>query len=272
MSNHSGAQHILELKNVTQTYTDKKTGNEFKLFDDLDFAIDDIHEKGQFIAIMGESGCGKSTILRYFTGLQTPTSGEILIEGKSLTPEDRIPMVFQNPSSLEWYSVLKNVALPLILKGASEKEANEKAMAMIEVVGLTGHEKKFAKYPLLSGGQLQRVAIARSLVANPTMLMMDEPFSALDGLNREKMQLFLLDLFNHGELNNLNPTIVLVTHDPREAVFLADQIFIMGTNPGHVKTRIDVQLPYRNNEIRKTQQFLELVNFVEDQVRSSIVK
>src|SRR5580658_602252 len=114
MSNYGGTPNILELKNITQTYEDKE-GKPYNLFENLNLAIEDLPDKGQFVALMGESGCGKSTLLRYLTGLQKPTSGEVLIENKPLTPEDTIPMVFQAYSSLEWYSVLENVALPLTL-------------------------------------------------------------------------------------------------------------------------------------------------------------
>jgi len=252
-------ENILELKGIKQSYGD------FVLFNDLNLAIEDIPDKGQFIAIMGESGCGKSTILRYLTGLQKPTEGEVLIQGKPRTDKDTIPMVFQLPSSLEWYSVLHNVALPLILKGTPKKEAYDKAMEIIKIVDLEGHEKKYAKYPLLSGGQLQRVAIARSLVANPTMILMDEPFSALDAVNRRKMQEFLAKLFFDSEVNNLNPTILLVTHDAREAAYLANDVYIMGAKPGRIKSHIKVDLPDRINA-KKTQRFLDLVELIDNEV------
>lgn len=265
-NNHSGSQNVLELKNIVQKY--KKDDGEFVLFDGFNFAIEDIAGKGQFVAIMGESGCGKSTILRYLTGLQKPNSGEIMLHGRTLTLEDTIPMVFQIPSSLEWYSVLDNVALPLLLKGKSTEEAKAKAMEMIKIVDLEGHEKKYAKYPLLSGGQLQRVAIARSLAANPTMIVMDEPFSALDATNRRKMQNFLANVFLTGEGSNLNPTILLVTHDAREAAFLANDIFIMGTKPGHIKEHIKVDFQKREDSTRKTKEYLDLVGFIEDRLEN----
>jgi NitT/TauT family transport system ATP-binding protein len=261
-NNYSGSANILELKNITQTYLDKDD-KPYNLFDNLSVAIEDIPNKGQFVALMGESGCGKSTILRYLTGLQTPTSGEILMAGKALTPKDTIPMVFQLPSSLEWFTVLENVALPLTLRGVSRKEAEEKAMAMIKVVGLVGHERKYAKGPGLSGGQLQRVAIARSLVANPNIILMDEPFSALDTVNRRKMQDFLVEIFHKSEVADLNPTVVLVTHDEREAAFLANDILIMQANPSIIKAHLKVELGDRNADTRKSAKFNEIVNYLE---------
>jgi NitT/TauT family transport system ATP-binding protein len=262
MNNYSGVPNILELKNITQTYLDKD-GKPYNLFNNITIAIEDIPDKGQFVSIMGESGCGKSTLLRYLTGLQKPTSGEILIAGRPLTRQDTIPMVFQSYSSLEWFTVLENVALPLTLKGVSKQEAEAKAMDMIKIVGLLGHEKKYAKEPGLSGGQLQRVAIARSLVANPTMILMDEPFSALDTPNRRKMQDFLIEIFHKSEVANLNPTVVLVTHDEREAAFVSNDILVMQANPSTVKAHIKVELGERNAETRKSAKFAEIVNYLE---------
>lgn len=265
MNNHSGAQYVLELRNITQKYTGKD--GDFTLFENLDIQVEDIPDRGQFVAVMGESGCGKSTVLRYLTGLQKPTSGEIMLNGKPLTPKDTIPMVFQNPSSLEWYSVLDNVALPLILRGVKRKEAHEQSMEIIKVMNLEKHMHKYAKYPLLSGGQLQRVAIARSLVANPSMIVMDEPFSQLDSLNRRKMQDFMKNLFDSKQAENLNPTILLVTHDAREAAYLADEIFIMGSNPGRVKNHLKVNYSSRT-DLKKQSEYLDLVSYIEQLVES----
>jgi NitT/TauT family transport system ATP-binding protein len=266
MKNYSGSQNVLELRNINQSYKDKK-GETFTLFQDLNICVEDIPDKGQFIVLMGESGCGKSTVLRYLTGLQKPDSGEILLYDKSLTPKDTIPMVFQNPSSLEWYSVLDNVALPLVLRGIGWKQAREQSMDIIKVMNLEKHMNKYAKYPLLSGGQLQRVAIARSLVANPTMIVMDEPFSALDSLNRRKMQDFMQNLFESKEAENLNPTILLVTHDAREAAYLADEIFIMGSNPGRVKNHLKVNYSNRT-DLKKQPEYLDLVSYIEQLVEN----
>jgi NitT/TauT family transport system ATP-binding protein len=214
---------------------------------------------------MGKSGCGKSTILRYWTGLQKPTSGDVYVGGKLLADHESIPLVFQQYSSLEWFTVLENVALPLTIKGIAKKDANEQAMQMIKVVGLEGHENKFAKTPQLSGGQLQRVAIARSLVANPKMLLLDEPYGALDGFTRAKMQFFLLDLFQKSELANLNPTVVLVTHDPREAVLLGNDVYIMDADPGRIIKHIKPDLPnHRDRSIRQDKRFIEIVSYIED--------
>lgn len=259
------ATNVLELKNIKQVYFNSSTQKDFVVFDNFNLAVEDYPGIGQFIVIMGKSGCGKSTLLRYFTGLQKPTSGEVLVNGKPLDKDDSIPMVFQQYSSLEWQTVLQNVALPLTLKGVPKREAQERAMEMIKVVGLEGHQDKFAKTPLLSGGQLQRVAIARSLVANPNMLLLDEPYGALDGFTRAKMQFFLLDIFQKRELAALNPTVVLVTHDPREAVLLGQDIYIMDADPGRIIKHIKPDLKgTRDRTIRKDPRFIEIVSYIED--------
>lgn len=257
MNNYSGSKNILELKGIYQSYKDDK-GKEFVVFDDFNLEIEDVPDKGQFVCLLGESGCGKSTLFRYLTQLQKPDKGEILLAGKPLTPHDTIPMVFQSPSSLQWDTVLENVALPLILKGVNKAEAYEKAMAMIKIVDLLGHENKYAKAPLLSGGQLQRVAIARSLVANPNMVLMDEPFSALDSVNRRKMHELLIELFHNSEVSDLNPTVILVTHDIRESICLANDILIMKPNPGHVAYHLKV-----DNDSRTGSKGDDLSNYIE---------
>ena len=263
---------VLELRGIVQTYFDNKTKKDFVVFDNFNLSVDDYQDTGQFIVIMGKSGCGKSTILRYWAGLQKPTAGQIFVGGKPLLENQSMPLVFQQYSSLEWFTVLQNVALPLTLKGVSKKQAEDHAMDMIKVVGLEGHENKFARIPQLSGGQLQRVAIARSLVANPNMLLLDEPFGALDGFTRAKMQFFLLDLFQKSELASLNPTVVLVTHDPREAVLLGNDIYIMDSDPGRVIKHIKPDLPdHRDRSIRKQPRFIEIVAYIED-VMEGIIK
>ena len=262
---------VLELRGIHQTYFDTKTQQDFVVFDDFNLAVEDHQNVGQFVVIMGKSGCGKSTLLRYWTGIQKPTKGEVFIGGNPISADQSVPMVFQQYSSLEWFSVLQNVALPLTLKGVSTKQAEEQAMEMIKVVGLEGHENKYAKMPQLSGGQLQRVAIARCLVANPNMLLLDEPYGALDGFTRAKMQFFLLDIFQKRELADLNPTVVLVTHDPREAVLLGNDIYIMDANPGRVVKHIRPDLPIkRDRSIRKDPRFIEIVSYIEDVMEGTI--
>jgi NitT/TauT family transport system ATP-binding protein len=255
-----GEVNKVELKNVSQIYEEK--GKKNVVFDNFNFEVKDIAGGGQFSVIVGASGCGKSTILRYIAGLQQPTSGEIFLNGNPLQRKDRVGMVFQQYSSLPWATVLQNVALPLELIGVPKKEREERAMEMIKIVNLEGHEHKYAQYPILSGGQLQRVAIARSLIANNEMLILDEPFGALDVNTRLKMQDMLVDIW---EKVPGDPTFILVTHDLSEAVYLADEIIVMKSNPGEVYEFMDIDLPMkREASVKRTPKFLEYVHHLED--------
>ena len=248
---------IIGLKGITQYYGDSNT----PVIQDLNLSIQDKPDKGQFIMLLGASGCGKSTILRYISGLQKPTSGTISLYGKPRTREDRVSMVFQKYSSFPWMSVLDNVALGLYYQGVGKKERQEKAMEWIETVGLKGHEHKYAKYPILSGGQLQRVAIARSLVANSDIILMDEPFGALDINTRLKMQDTVMEIWQ-----KVKPTIVFITHDISEAVYLGDEIYIMAAGPGRIAHHIPLDhLPFlRNKSTKREKKFIDTVHQVED--------
>jgi NitT/TauT family transport system ATP-binding protein len=247
---------IINLVNINQVYSELTPPN--VVFKDFNLNIKDIKDQGQFITIMGKSGCGKSTLLRYISGLQVPTSGDVYIYGKKRTDKDRIPMVFQQYTSFEWKTVLQNVALPLILKGIPKNEANEKAMDMIKIVGLAGHESKWAKYPILSGGQLQRVAIARNLVVNPQILLMDEPFGALDTVTRKQIQVFLRSIFENAKID---PTVIFVTHSESEAVFLSTDIYILDSGPATVRHHFNIDLPQnRGDSVRYSTVFTDYVN------------
>jgi NitT/TauT family transport system ATP-binding protein len=247
---------IINMVDINQVYTDSAPPT--TIFRNFDLDIKDYPDKGQFVTIMGKSGCGKSTLLRYISGLQVPTSGEVYIYGKKRSENDRIPMVFQQYTSFEWKTVLENIALPLIIKGEPKKESYEKAMEMIKIVGLEGHERKYAKYPILSGGQLQRVAIARNLVVNPQILLMDEPFGALDTITRKQMQVFLRSIFENAALD---PTVIFVTHSESEAVFLSTDIYILGSIPATIKHHLVIDLPdKREDSLRYSSSFTENVN------------
>jgi len=252
---------VISLQGIRQVYhSDKK---DFVLFDNINFEIEDLPGQGQFISILGKSGCGKSTILRYIAGLQNPTEGEIYVYGKKKTEADHIPMVFQQYSSFHWKSVIENVALPLLLKGTNKTEAFDKAEEIIKLVGLQGQENKWAKHPLLSGGQLQRVAIARSLIANPQILLLDEPFSALDIKNRTELQNVLLELFYS---DKIDVTFILVTHDIREAVYLSNRLFIMKNNPADFYKwfNIDFGPQRRNHDTKYQSDYIAMTKQVED--------
>ena len=248
--------NIIEMRGIGQSYD----GGESFIIKDLDFLVEDKPAQGQFIVILGMSGCGKSTLLRYVAGLQQPTEGKLLLKDKNIGKDNRVSMVFQQYSSLPWLSVLDNVGLGLKYKGVSKAERDSKAMELITKVGLAGHEHKYAQYPTLSGGQLQRVAIARSLLANSDILLMDEPFGALDVSTRLQMQDLLLDIWNE-----YHPTIVFVTHDIPEAVYLADDIYIMKSAPSRFVEHIHVDLPLkRDRSTKRDPRYIELVQQVED--------
>ncbi|MBK9149952.1 MAG: ABC transporter ATP-binding protein [Saprospiraceae bacterium] len=255
-SDSAGLDNIIELRNIGQSYD----GGQNWIIKNLDFLIEDKPGQGQFVVILGMSGSGKSTILRYIAGLQKPTEGQVFIHGKPLDERSRISMVFQQYSSLPWMTVLENVGLALSYQGVPKKERDERAMEMIKITGLEGHEHKYAMYPTLSGGQLQRVAIARSLIANPEILLMDEPFGALDIKTRIQMQELLLQLWDR-----FHSTVIFVTHDISEAVYLGDDIYIMKYAPSCFVEHIKVDLPlHRTWETKRDPHFTQLVHHVED--------
>jgi NitT/TauT family transport system ATP-binding protein len=256
--NNPNQTNIIELRGIDQSYD----GGKHYIIKDLDFVIEDKPNQGQFVVILGMSGSGKSTILRYVAGLQEPTSGTVLIKGKPVGKDNRVSMVFQQYSSLPWMTVLENVGLALKFQGKEKPERDAKAMELIELVGLKGHEKKYAQYPTLSGGQLQRVAIARSLAANSEILLMDEPFGALDIKTRLQMQDLLTSIWT-----KFQTTILFVTHDISEAVYLADDIYIMKSAPSKFVEHIHVDLPFnRTRDIKRDPRFVELVREVEDKM------
>ncbi len=255
-SDNTNQSNVVELRNIKQSYD----GGKNYVLNDFDLLIEDKPDQGQFVCILGLSGCGKSTILRYVAGLQQPTEGIVKVKGKPVGADNRVSMVFQQYSSFPWMTVLDNVSLALRFKGISEKERNERAMELIKLVGLEGHEKKYAQYPSLSGGQLQRVAIARSLLANPEIILMDEPFGALDINTRIRMQNMLSTIYK-----DIQPTIIFVTHDIAEAVYLGDDIYIMKAPPSKIVHHVKIDLPLeRTRAIKRDPRFVNLVHEVED--------
>jgi NitT/TauT family transport system ATP-binding protein len=250
--------NIIQLENVSQSYD----GGKSFIIQDFNLLIEDHPDRGQFVVLLGMSGSGKSTILRYVCGLQQPTSGTIKVHDKLITDKSRISMVFQQYSSFPWMTVRENVALGLQFKGMDEKTRLQQAQEMIELVGLEGHENKYAQYPTLSGGQLQRVAIARSLLANPDILLMDEPFGALDIKTRLQMQELLIQLWE-----KFHSTVIFVTHDISEAVYLGDDIYIMKSAPSKIVEHIKVDLAtHRTRELKRERHFMDLVQDVEDRM------
>ncbi|MCK9908512.1 ABC transporter ATP-binding protein [Microbacteriaceae bacterium K1510] len=201
-------------------------------------------DSGEFVAVVGPSGCGKSTLMKVITGLWPPTKGGVIVDGKEVDrPLSITGMAFQNPTLLPWRTTLDNVMLPLEIvqphapKFRRERAAYEtKARDLLSLVGLKGFEEKFPWQ--LSGGMQQRASICRALIHDPSLLMLDEPFGALDMFTREELWLAMQDLWLARR-----PTVILVTHDLREAVFLADRIFVMSARPGRMIAERTVKLP-----------------------------
>jgi NitT/TauT family transport system ATP-binding protein len=225
-------------------------------------AIDLQVQQGEFIAIVGPSGCGKSTFMKLATGLRPPSRGRILIDGQPVNGPLKISgMAFQAPSLLPWRTTLDNVLLPLEIVEPyrqqfkqKRREYAERARALLAKVGLAGLEDKFPWQ--LSGGMQQRASICRALIHEPKMLLLDEPFGALDAFTREELWCTLRDLWAEQRFN-----VVLVTHDLRESVFLADKVYVMSKSPGRFVVRRDIALPRpRELEITYTREFTDIVH------------
>jgi len=229
-----------------------------------EFAIEDVTlstRDGEFIAIVGPSGCGKSTFMKLATGLRRPTRGEVRIGGQPVTgPLAFSGMSFQAPTLLPWRTTLDNVLLPLEIvephrsRFRREREAYaERARRLLATVGLRGYEDKFPWQ--LSGGMQQRASICRALIHEPRMLLLDEPFGALDAFTREELWNVLRDLWTAQRFN-----VILVTHDLREAVYLADTVYVMSRRPGRILARRDIDLPRpRDLDVTYTEPFTRIV-------------
>ena len=200
-------------------------------------AIDLTAAEQEFVTIVGPSGCGKSTLLKILAGLSKPSSGQVMLNGASVVgPRRDVGIVFQSPVLLPWRTALENVLLPITIYRLPMAPALRHAAELFELVGLTGFEKSYPHE--LSGGMQQRVAIARALIHRPRMLLMDEPFGALDALTRQMMNLELERIWEADR-----KTVVLITHDINEAIFLADRVLVMSARPGRIVETIRVELP-----------------------------
>lgn len=230
----SKAAPIIEVRNFRKSFSQFRE-NELIVLDNVNFSI----EPGEIIAILGKSGSGKSTLLRSIAGLIEPTQGDILFHGKPIyEPALGVTMVFQNFALMPWLTVLQNVELGLEALGVPTEERRQRALAAIDTVGLDGFESAYPKE--LSGGMSQRVGLARALVVDPEVLLMDEPFSALDVLTAENLRSDLIDIWR-SEKTNIK-SVILVTHNIEEAAYLADRIFVFANNPGYVRTEVKVNL------------------------------
>ncbi|HJZ46978.1 MAG TPA: ABC transporter ATP-binding protein [Roseiflexaceae bacterium] len=253
---------IIAIDHVTKTYD--SGGGAVTALHDVSLSI----AQGEFISLIGPSGCGKSTLMRLIGDLAQPSSGSIQVKGK--TPQrarlDRdYGIVFQAPVLYDWRTVHKNVELPLEVMGRSSAERRERSRAMLDLVGLQDFGDA---YPWqLSGGMQQRVSIARALAFSPSILLMDEPFGALDEITRERMQAELLAIWGGAETDT---TVIFVTHSIPEAVFLSDRVVVMSPRPGRIEWVVNVDLPRpRDIATRESPRFFALITEVRESLRES---
>ena len=257
MSNAASTPFV-QFENVWLAYNEELLAQNQFAVEDINLSVKD----GEFIAIVGPSGCGKSTFMKLTTGLKRPTKGRITVGGQEVTGPLKISgMAFQAPSLLPWRTTLDNVLLPLEIVEPYRSQFKQKkadfearAIALLERVGLGGYERK---YPWqLSGGMQQRASICRALIHEPKMLLLDDPFGALDAFTREELWCILRDLWTEQKFN-----VILVTHDLRESVFLADTVYVMSKSPGRFIVKKEIELPRpRELELTYTPEFTDIVH------------
>lgn len=245
----------IELEHVSMRYQTDTT--EVMALADVSIDI----QKGEFVSLLGPSGCGKTTLLRIIADLIQPTSGGIRVAGKS-AKEARLAqkygIVFQSPVLYDWRKVKQNILLPLEMMGVKKAEREERVNSLLELVGLVDFKDK---YPWqLSGGMQQRVAIARALAMEPEILLMDEPFSALDEFTRERLNEELLSIWS-----KVGNTVVFVTHSIPEAIFLSDRVFVLSPHPGRLSAVVEIPLPRpRTLEMRNSPEFYQMISKIRD--------
>ncbi len=246
----------LEFRDVSKSYRNAHQTS-LQVLDGISFSA----EEKEFVCLLGPSGCGKSTLLKMAAGLEQVTSGTIFIGDQTITtPQPGCNMVFQDYALFPWLTVERNIGFGLELKEKSKEEIQEAVSRFVQLVGLKGFEKSLPSQ--LSGGMKQRVALARALILSPKVLLMDEPFGALDSFTRMEMQEELTRLWQRQPF-----TVVFVTHDIEEAVYLADRILVMSPRPGRIKTIVDVSLPRPRH--RTEDRFTQLRNFLLEQYEST---
>jgi NitT/TauT family transport system ATP-binding protein len=248
----------IDLRGIGKTYVDR-TGAENEVFKDLDLVI----QPREFVSFLGPSGCGKTTLLKMIAGLTTYDEGSVTVRGNPVTgPLPECSVVFQSFALLPWSTVLKNVGFGLQLRGVPRAERDERARALINMVGLDGSENKYPAQ--LSGGMQQRVGLARALAVDPAVLLMDEPFSALDEQTRGFMQEELLSIWERTRLQ-----VVFVTHSIEEALLMSDRIVILGINPGGIREIVTPPFPRpRNRDTVRNPEFGALSSELWDLLRS----
>jgi len=251
----------LHIQDLSKVY--RSSGHEVVAIDEINLAI----RNKEFATILGPSGCGKSTLLRIVAGLMRPTRGVVRLDGSAIGGPGRDRgMVFQSYTLFPWLTVMENIQFGLGLSGVPKAEQEQIAKAFVEKVGLRGFEEAYPK--ALSGGMKQRVAIARALANNPAILLLDEPFGALDAQTRSLMQELLTQVWEE-----LHKTILFVTHDVEEAVFLSDRVFIMTARPGRIKAEIGIPLERpRSYELKASEAFLTLKRQALTLIREEAIK
>ncbi|WP_031511945.1 ABC transporter ATP-binding protein [Corynebacterium glutamicum] len=249
MSNTSA----ISVKNVEVTFH-SRDGAENRVLKGVDFDV----KPGEFVSIVGQSGSGKTTLLKTISGLQQATEGEVLVNGKPIAEQvEDIAMVFQAPVLLPWRNNVNNVLLPLEFRGTKTRESTDRAYQLLEMAGLKGKETRYSYE--LSGGMQQRVAICRALVSNPQLLLMDEPFGALDAMTRDSMNFELQKIWMREKCS-----VLFVTHSISEAVWLGDRVIIVGDRPGHIVADIKIDIPRpRAKEHRFSEVFSDYVAEIE---------
>lgn len=250
---------MIEVKNIRKRFVGKDDSAGVLALDGIDLTIRD----DEFMTVIGPSGCGKTTLLRIMAGLIEPDDGEVLIDGKAVDgPGPDRAVVFQNFALLPWADILSNVAFGLRLEGMSRQEREEKAMHYIELVGLEGFERKLPSQ--LSGGMQQRVGLARALSVNPEVLLMDEPFGALDEQTRRLLQEQLIEIWERER-----KTVVFITHSMEEAVLLGDRLVLMAPRPGTIKDVLDIPIARpRDHGVERSAEFVNIKENVWEHLRS----
>ncbi|HYZ61277.1 MAG TPA: nitrate/sulfonate/bicarbonate ABC transporter ATP-binding protein [Acetobacteraceae bacterium] len=235
------ADTLLEVRKVRQAYH-KDSSADLVVLEGVDLQL----RPGEMVGLLGRSGSGKSTLLRIIAGLLAPTEGEVIWRGKRLDgPAPGVAMVFQSFALFPWLTVQENVELGLEAQGVSREEREQRAESAIDLIGLGGYESAYPKE--LSGGMRQRVGLARALVVHPDLLLMDEPFSALDVLTAETLRTDLIDLWSEGKLPI--KSVLMVTHNIEEAVLMCDRILVFSSNPGRVANELRVRFPHPRNRL-----------------------
>jgi len=257
------AQTKLQAIGLRMEYYQPRTGGRLLALDQVNLSV----EEGEFVTIVGPSGCGKTTFINITDGLLKPTGGHILLNGKQITePGTDRAMVFQDPCLMPWRTVFKNVIYGLECRGLDGSAEKKRALRFVQLVGLSGFEDHYPHE--LSGGMQQRVNLARALTVDPEILIMDEPFAALDAQTREIMQLELLRIWKEAK-----KTVLFITHQINEAIYLGDRVIIFTARPGRVKDALKIDIPRpRPLSVKREKKFLEYEDFVWNQIEEEVRK